>query len=122
MDSDFLAMDGAASGSGGAHFSPYSHGRHDAEKHKLGINNQYDLVGIAATGSGGGSVPERGQLKLQRVTDFFADDGGLWDSRDRNAVTAASLASRHLWSCCSSALPTPLVQAAQNPAALSTAT
>ncbi len=37
-DSSFLAMDGAAAGSGGARFSPYSHDRHDAEKHKLGAS------------------------------------------------------------------------------------
>jgi hypothetical protein len=46
--SSFLAIDGAAAGSGGARFLPYSHGRHDAEKHKLGVSNQWDLVGIAA--------------------------------------------------------------------------
>ncbi len=37
-------MDGAAAGSGGKRFSPYSHGRHDAKKRKLGASVQFDLV------------------------------------------------------------------------------
>jgi hypothetical protein len=89
-------MDGAAAGSGGPSKSPHSHGRHDAEKGKLGASIQYDLAGIAATGGGAGSVPGRGKLKTQRFTQFFADGYGLWASRDRNATSAASNALQHL--------------------------
>jgi hypothetical protein len=42
-------MDGAAAGSGGRDYSPYTHGRHDADKGLLGASIQFDLVGIAAT-------------------------------------------------------------------------
>ncbi len=37
-----------------------------------------------------------GQLKHQRVTQFFADGDGLWASCDRNAAAAASTALQHL--------------------------
>jgi hypothetical protein len=94
--SNFLAMDGAAAGRGRARFSPYSHGRHDAEKRKLGASIQWDFFGTAAPGGSGGSVPGRGILKTQTGTNFFGDGDGLWDSRERNAATAASTASQHL--------------------------
>jgi hypothetical protein len=56
----------------------------------LGVSNQYDLVGIAATGGGaGGSVPGRGKLKNQQVGQFFTGGDGLWDHRDQNAAAAA---------------------------------
>ncbi len=92
-DSSFLAMDGAAAGSGGPSKSPYRHGRHDAEKGKLGISNQFDLVGIAAPGGSAGSVPGRGILTDQPVTCFLADGDSLWDGRERNAALAARNAS-----------------------------
>jgi hypothetical protein len=87
-DSRFLAMDGAAAGSGGSDYSPYSHGRHDAEKRKLGVSIQWDLVGIADTGTDA-SVPGRGALKAQAVTRFFAEGARLLDSCERNAAAAA---------------------------------
>jgi hypothetical protein len=37
-DSNFLSMDGAAAGSGGRDYSPYTHGRHDADKGQLGAS------------------------------------------------------------------------------------
>jgi hypothetical protein len=66
----------------GSDFLPYSHGRHDAEKGKLGASIQYDCVGIV-------SVPGRGKLNSQPVTNFFADGDVLWASRDRNIMVAA---------------------------------
>jgi hypothetical protein len=110
--SSFLAMDGAAAGSGGARFSPYSHGRHDANKGKLGISIQWDFVAIATGGTDGASVPGRGILKTQPVTNFFADGDGLWDHRDTSAFAAAwrrvwsiacGAARRHAIACATSA-------------------
>jgi hypothetical protein len=50
----------AAAGSGGGRFSPYSHGRHDAKRRKLGGSIQWDFVGIAGCGGAGdGCVPGR---------------------------------------------------------------
>jgi hypothetical protein len=59
-DSNFLSMDGAAAGSGGRDYSPYSHGRHDADKGQLGASIQFDLVPKAKDGKA--SVPSRGTL------------------------------------------------------------
>ncbi len=59
--------DGAAAGSGGRDYSPYSHGRHDADKGQLGASIQFDLVPKA---HGKASVPGRGQLQIQPVTHY----------------------------------------------------
>jgi hypothetical protein len=74
-------MDGAAAGSGGRKFSPYSHGRHDADKGQLGASIQFDLVPKATVGGGGGSVPGRGRLITQPVTHFYDAGLGLSDGR-----------------------------------------
>jgi hypothetical protein len=80
-DSSFLSMDGAAAGSGGRKFSPYSHGRHDADKGQLGASIQFDLVPKATVGGGGGSVPGRGRLITQPVTHYYGAGLGLSDGR-----------------------------------------
>jgi hypothetical protein len=79
-DSDFLSMDGAAAGSGGRKFSPYSHGRHDADKGQLGASIQFDLVPKTCKG-GKASVPGRGTLNHQPVTHYYDDGRGLSDHR-----------------------------------------
>ncbi len=77
-DSNFLSMDGAAAGSGGRDYSPYSHGRHDADKGQLGASIQFDLVPKA---NGKAIVPGRGPLKNQPVTHYYDDGHGLSDGR-----------------------------------------
>jgi hypothetical protein len=87
MDSNFLSMDGAAAGSGGRDYSPYSHGRHDADKGQLGASIQFDLVPKATSGSGG-SVPGRGPLKNQPVTRYYDTGRGLSDGRTVDRLPA----------------------------------
>jgi hypothetical protein len=77
-DSNFLSMDGAAAGSGGRKFSPYSHGRHDADKGQLGASIQCDLVPKA---HGKASAPGRGRLRDQAVTRYYATGQRLNDHR-----------------------------------------
>jgi hypothetical protein len=78
-DSSFLAMDDAAAGSGGRDYSPYSHGRHDADKGQLGASMQFDLV---PKGHYQASVPGRGKLRDQQPVTHYYDDGlGLSDGR-----------------------------------------
>jgi hypothetical protein len=77
-DSNFLSMDGAAAGSGGRDYSPYTHGRHDADKGQLGASIQFDLVPKA---NGKASVPGRGSLGKQPVTHYYDTGTGLSDGR-----------------------------------------
>jgi hypothetical protein len=77
-DSNFLSMDGAAAGSGGRDYSPYTHGRHDADKGQLGASIQFDLVPKA---NGKASVPGRGRLCGQPVTQYYDTARSLSDGR-----------------------------------------
>jgi hypothetical protein len=77
-DSNFLSMDGAAAGSGGRDYSPYTHGRHDADKGQLGASIQFDMVPKA---KGKASVPGRGRLCDQPVTRYYGRGRGLSDGR-----------------------------------------
>jgi hypothetical protein len=79
-DSNFLSMDGAAAGSGGRKFSPYTHGRHDADKGQLGASIQFDLVPKASQG-GKASVPGRGTRRDQTVTRYYDTGQRLNDHR-----------------------------------------
>ncbi len=79
-DSNFLSMDGAAAGSGGRRFSPYTRTRHDADKGQLGASIQFDLV-PKADAKGKASVPGRGTLRDQPVTRYYDKGRGLSDGR-----------------------------------------
>jgi hypothetical protein len=97
-DSNFLSMGGAAAGSGGRRFSPYTHGRRDADKGQLGASIQFDLVPKA---HGKASVPGRGKLVYQPVTRYNDTGQRLNDHRavdrvDRDAADAVEkLRQRH---------------------------
>jgi hypothetical protein len=78
-DSNFLSMDGTAAGSGGRDYSPYSHGRHDADKGQLGASIQFDLVPKGFKGKA--SVPGRGNLRDQPVTRYYDTGQRLIDHR-----------------------------------------
>jgi hypothetical protein len=58
--------------------SPYTHGRHDADKGQLGASIQFDLVPKAKAKA---SVPGRGRLCDQPVTQYYAIGRGLSDGR-----------------------------------------
>jgi hypothetical protein len=60
-------------------WSPYSHGRHDADKGQLGASIQFDLVPKGSKSQA--SVPGRGKLKAQPVTHYYDDGCGLSDGR-----------------------------------------
>jgi hypothetical protein len=66
------------------------HGRRSGGQRAAGASIQWDLVGIAAPGGGGGSVSGRGILKTQPVPNFFAT---LWMGHVGQTASAPRLSS-----------------------------
>ncbi len=93
-DSNFLTMDGAAAGSRGRDYSPYSHGRHDADKGQLCASIQFDLVPKAFKKA---SVPGRGRLCDQPVTHYYDTGTGLSDGRAVQVDRADHMADHSQW-------------------------